>query len=74
MLQTELPWRARRFCGIFLFYRKLRSLWNKTLRGMRARAKWKFAAEAAALGARVPQTELFVTVGIISCLSMDPML
>ena len=27
---------------------------------MRTRAKWKFVARATALGARVPQAELFV--------------
>ena len=36
---------------------KLRSLLNKTLR-----AKWIFVAKATALGARVPQAELFVLV------------
>ena len=32
---------------------------TKTLRGMRTRAKWIFVAKATALGARVPQAELF---------------
>ena len=48
----------------FLFNRKLRSLLNKTLRGMRTRAKWIFVAKATALGARVPQAELFILVRI----------
>ena len=47
---------------LFLFNRKLRSLLNKTLRGMRARANEKYVAKATALGARVPQAELFVLV------------
>ena len=34
---------------------------------MRARAKWKFAAKATALGARVPQTELFVPLAVELC-------
>ncbi len=38
----------------FLFNRKLRSLLNKTLRGMRTRAKREFAVKAAALGAEAP--------------------
>ena len=46
--------------GGFLFNRKLRFLLNKTLRGMRTGAKWKFAPNGTALGARVPQAELFV--------------
>ena len=46
--------------AVFLFNRKLRSPLNKTLRGMRTRAKWKHVAKATALGARVPQAELFV--------------
>ena len=48
----------------FLFNRKLRSLLNKTLRGMRTRAKWIFVAKATALGATVPQAELFILVRI----------
>ena len=44
----------------FLFNRKLRSLLNKRLRGMRTRAKQKLVAKATALGARVPLAELFV--------------
>ena len=43
-----------------LFNRKFRFLLNKTLRGMRTRAKWKFVAKATALGARVPRAELFI--------------
>ena len=43
-----------------MFNRKLRSLLNKTLRGIRTRAKWEFAAKVTALGERVPQAELFV--------------
>lgn len=35
-------------------------LLNKTLCGVRTRAKWNFATKATALGARVPQAELFV--------------
>ena len=31
---------------------------------MRTRAKWKFVAKATALGARVPQAELFILVRI----------
>ena len=49
----------------FLFNRKLRSLLNKTLRGMRTRAKWIFVAKATALGARVPQAELIVPYSVI---------
>ena len=49
----------------FLFNRKLRSLLNKTFRGMRTRAKWIFVAKATALGARVPQAELFVPYSVI---------
>ena len=45
--------------SFYLFNRKLHSLLNKTLRGMRTRAKWIFVAKATALGARVPQAELF---------------
>lgn len=44
----------------FLFNRKLHSLLNKRLRGMRTRAKQKLVAKATALGARVPRAELFV--------------
>ena len=51
--------------AVFLFNRKLRSLLNKTLRGMRTRAKWIFVAKATALGARVPQAELFVPYSVI---------
>ena len=43
-----------------MFNRKLRSLLNKTLRGMRAHENEKYVAKATALGARVPQAELFV--------------
>ena len=48
----------------FCLSRKFRSLLNKTLRGMRARAKWIFVAKATALGATVPQAELFILVRI----------
>ena len=46
----------------FGLIRKLRSLLNKTLRGMRARAKWMAVAKAAALGAKIPLAELFVSM------------
>src|SRR5699024_12815712 len=36
----------------------------KTLRGMRTRARQKFVADATALGARVPQAELYVYVAL----------
>ena len=39
--------------ALFLFDRKLRSLSNKTVRGMRTRTKWKFVAKATVLGASV---------------------
>ena len=45
----------------FLFNRKLRFLLNKNAPlWMRTRAERKFVAKATALGARVPQAELFV--------------
>ncbi len=50
--------------ALFLFNRKLRSLLNKTLRGMRARAKWKLVAKATALGAGVPLAELLFRVAV----------
>lgn len=51
---------SRRKCREAVFINgKLRSRFNKTHRGMRAHAKQKFVAKAAAPGARVPQAELF---------------
>ena len=53
------------FCGgsVFCSIGNCVPYGTKTLRGMHTRAKWKFAAEATALGARVPQAELFVICG-----------
>ena len=60
----EKAWEINVSRVLFCLSRKLRSLLNKTLRGMRTRAKWIFVAKATALGARVPQAELFILVRI----------